>query len=271
MFDRLIVSEPDETGGRSRRNYFLVSAAVVGVLAVTAVVFSIFAEDISLGTDSFALTSLIVPVDMPPARPEPPRPRAPATTTPSASANQMPSRKVNMAPVDEPTKVPATTSTAPNTELSRPRYSPFVISDRDTGPSGVSRDTGPTSAGPGGGLSIQPQVAENKREIVEPPPARVPPRKETVVTRGVVNGQASYLPKPAYPAPALAVRAQGKVDVQVLIDEAGHVISAKAVSGNILFRDAAERAARNARFSPTTLSDVPVKVTGVIVFNFTLG
>jgi protein TonB len=86
---------------------------------------------------------------------------------------------------------------------------------------------------------------------------------------GVVNGLAQSLPKPNYPAAALAVNIQGKVDVQVLIDESGRVVSAKAVSGSPMLRQAAEVAARNARFSPTTLSNVPVKVTGVIVYNFT--
>ena len=65
------------------------------------------------------------------------------------------------------------------------------------------------------------------------------------------------------------MHAQGKVDVQVFIDETGRVLSANAVSGHPLLRNAAEQAARNARFTPTYLSKVPVKVTGVIVYNFT--
>ena len=85
---------------------------------------------------------------------------------------------------------------------------------------------------------------------------------------GVVNGQATSLPKPNYPPAALAANLQGSVSVQVLIDEAGRVISAKAVNGNGMLKSAAEQAARNARFSPTLLSKVPVKVTGFIVYNF---
>ena len=54
-----------------------------------------------------------------------------------------------------------------------------------------------------------------------------------------------------------------------MIDETGKVISAKAVSGHPLLRDAAERAARGAKFSPTYLSKQPVKVTGLIVYKFT--
>ena len=76
------------------------------------------------------------------------------------------------------------------------------------------------------------------------------------------------MPIPAYPLSARAVGAYGAVRVQVSIDENGKVTSAKAVSGHPLLRDAAERSARNAKFSPTYLSKVPVKVTGIIVYHF---
>ncbi len=76
------------------------------------------------------------------------------------------------------------------------------------------------------------------------------------------------MPAPAYPAAARAVKASGAVNVQVTIDEQGNVISASAVSGHPLLRAAAEDAARNAKFAPTSLSGIPVSVTGVLVYNF---
>jgi protein TonB len=57
--------------------------------------------------------------------------------------------------------------------------------------------------------------------------------------------------------------------VQVLIDETGNVVSAKAIDGHVFFKSEAERAARRAKFKPTLLSNHPVKVTGVIVYRFT--
>lgn len=89
------------------------------------------------------------------------------------------------------------------------------------------------------------------------------------ISGGVLNGKATDLPKPAYPAAARAVRASGAVNVQVTVDETGKVVSANAVSGHPLLRSAAEQAARNAKFAPTILSGKPVKVSGVIVYNFT--
>ncbi|HLM01147.1 MAG TPA: TonB family protein [Pyrinomonadaceae bacterium] len=88
------------------------------------------------------------------------------------------------------------------------------------------------------------------------------------VSAGVVNGKATSLPKPEYPPAAKAVRAGGSVNVEVTIDENGGVVSAKAVSGHPLLQSAAVAAARQAKFTPTRLAGKPVKVTGIIVYNF---
>ena len=66
------------------------------------------------------------------------------------------------------------------------------------------------------------------------------------------------------------IRVQGRVSVQVLIDEQGRVMSAKAVDGHPLLVAAAQQAALQARFKPTLLSQVPVKVSGVITYDFKL-
>ena len=85
---------------------------------------------------------------------------------------------------------------------------------------------------------------------------------------GVLNGKAISLPRPAYPPAAREVGASGAVTVQVLVDENGVVISATATSGHPLLRANAVEAARAAAFSPTTLNGEPVKVSGVITYNF---
>ena len=95
-----------------------------------------------------------------------------------------------------------------------------------------------------------------------------PPIPTKPISKGVVNGSAISLPKPEFPAAAKAVNASGAVNVQVLIDEGGSVVSANAVSGHPLLRQAAEQAALGAKFKPTLLSGQPVKVSGVIVYNF---
>lgn len=84
----------------------------------------------------------------------------------------------------------------------------------------------------------------------------------------ILNGSATLLSKPNYPAAARAVRATGAVQVQVTIDEDGDVLTANAISGHPLLRRASEKAARESRFTYTILEGQPVKIKGVIVYNF---
>ncbi len=98
--------------------------------------------------------------------------------------------------------------------------------------------------------------------------AQTAPTAVKQISAGVVNGKAITLVKPAYPAAARAVEAQGAVNVKVTIDEEGNVISAEAVSGHPLLQAAAVQAAQQSTFKPTFLSGQAVKVTGVIVYNF---
>ncbi|HVG35587.1 MAG TPA: energy transducer TonB, partial [Pyrinomonadaceae bacterium] len=88
------------------------------------------------------------------------------------------------------------------------------------------------------------------------------------LTGGPLNDKATSLPPPVYPAIAKAARASGPVSVKVLIDEEGKVMAAQAVSGHPLLQFAAVKAAREARFSRTLLNGKPVKVVGIIVYNF---
>src|SRR5262245_1059844 len=111
-----------------------------------------------------------------------------------------------------------------------------------------------------------------------PPPTSDPPAAATSaetpeklnVSGGVLQGNAIKKVQPPYPPIAKAARASGPVQVQITISEAGEVIEASVISGHALLRDAALQAARQWLFVPTELSGVPVKVQGILTFNFTL-
>jgi len=85
---------------------------------------------------------------------------------------------------------------------------------------------------------------------------------------GVLVGSATKRIEPEYPAQARQRGISGKVVVEVTIDEKGQVVSAIPVSGPDLLREAAVKAARRWKFTPTCLSGIPVRVTGEISFNF---
>lgn len=88
------------------------------------------------------------------------------------------------------------------------------------------------------------------------------------ITEGVLNGKALTLPQPTYPPLARAAHISGTVRVQVLIDEQGNVKSAHAIDGHPLLQSVCVAVAHQAKFSPTLLEGEPVKVTGVITYNF---
>lgn len=93
---------------------------------------------------------------------------------------------------------------------------------------------------------------------------------EQIVAGGVMNGMILKKPQPQYPSEAKRSRTQGTVVVQVIVDEKGLVVSAQAISGPPLLYGASEDAARRAKFGPTTLCGLPVKVSGVITYNYVL-
>jgi TonB family protein len=132
-----------------------------------------------------------------------------------------------------------------------------------------------TPAGGDGALSLirrekaePPPPAPSPTPKIEPAPAgKTGPSK---VSEGVLQGGAIKKVRPAYPELARKNRIGGLVQVQVLISEDGRVMEAFIVNGPPLLRSAAIEAARQWIFAPTTLSKVPVKVQGVLSFNFML-
>jgi Ca-activated chloride channel homolog len=126
---------------------------------------------------------------------------------------------------------------------------------------------GGIGSGSGGGNGNVSVMRLNQTQYFSPTSS--PPAKSTKpISGGVINGKATNLPKPVFPAAARAVNASGAVSIQVIVDENGNIVSASAVSGHPLLRQAAEKAARNAKFSPTMISGQPVKITGIITYNF---
>lgn len=83
-----------------------------------------------------------------------------------------------------------------------------------------------------------------------------------------ISSKAKSLPYPHYPAKARATRASGRVNVEIMVDESGKVISARALSGHQLLQNAAAEAAYRAEFSPTIVEGKPVKLKGSILYTF---
>ncbi|MBS1787997.1 MAG: TonB family protein [Acidobacteria bacterium] len=119
------------------------------------------------------------------------------------------------------------------------------------------------------------KVAYNNMIVAAPAPAMPASTPESYLRReavsgGVMKDVAVSKVQPAYPATAKAAKISGPVQVQVVIDEAGKVIEAKAIGGHPMLRAAAVQAAKQWTFKPTQLSGIPVKTQGVVTFSFAL-
>lgn len=263
MFTNLIESSSHAREFKRRGSFVLFTTTTYALLFIVAGVVSIYAYEARLEEPASEIT-MLGPVDIEPAQPEIIR----FTKAPPSGAKQGGNafvRKDPTAGVDVPQRAPDKASAAPNTNPPLPTGVPVKRGGDDLDPESIGPGT-TGGRGKGGGGIGKPQYVD----VETPPPAPIEKPKPKVVPRGVINGEALSLPKPSYPPIARQMRIEGTVNVQVLVDETGRVISAKALSGNPALVHAAQQAALNARFTPTILGDQAVKVSGVIVYNFVL-
>jgi len=265
MFNNLIESASHAKELKRRGSFLLITTATYAVLLVLAGVASIYAYDahLEVPTDELQITFVpLAPEPQPPQvtiRDTAPRPRD--TSSPDRPVT-VPERTVLLDSTSNPNNVPTTISTA--AQPIPPAPPGAVLSNRNVDPDvAVGSRTGvPLGSGSAPTVSVT--------EPPPPPPAPKPTPPAVLKISRVLNSQAIELPKPTYPPMARTIRLQGVVAVQVLIDENGKVISAKAVSGHPILVPEALRAALRARFSPTTIGDHAVKVSGVITYNFVM-
>src|SRR5262249_10184707 len=107
-------------------------------------------------------------------------------------------------------------------------------------------------------------------EEMPPPPqpaAKTASQEPQQVSEGGLRANAITRIKPIYPQSAKMMNAFGEVKVQIMISEAGRVISAKAISGHLALRNAAVDAAYKWVFKPITFNGVPTKAEGMLTFN----
>jgi len=262
MFNNLIESSSHAKEFKRRGSFLLFTTATYAVLILITGVISIYAYDAHLDAQSTEWEITFVPVLPEQAPPEQIR----NTIRPASNNETQPTRSMRTELIDStdnPNNPPKVIGTI---------ASPVPPAREDSIRAGINADPpAPAfSGGVRGGTGNTPVVTMPD----DPPPPAPNPipavPKLLKVSPGVLRSQAISLPKPAYPPMARQIRLSGAVNVQVLIDEGGRVISAKAVSGHPLLVLEAQKAAMQARFSPTMLGEQAVKVSGVITYNFVM-
>ncbi|CAN5645372.1 hypothetical protein BH20ACI3_BH20ACI3_33070 [soil metagenome] len=257
MFDNLVESSSHKGDLSRKGSFILVTVVVYAVLGAAFFVAGIYWYDAHLENQNLDLITLVAPVPVPP---QPKAEKPDEAPKPTKAEQNVDVRRELIADVSRtelvPKEISAKASDVP--PVRRGIVTQIGSSNSDA--------AAPVASGPGSGTGIV--AGPTKVDIAEPPPPPAPTPRRAPISGGVLNGKAISLPKPAYPPIARQAHASGTVVVQVTIDENGNVISARAVSGHPLLQAVSVGAARGARFSPTKLSGQPVKVTGVITYNF---
>jgi TonB family protein len=270
MFNNLIESDSHREELARKSRFFLGTLAFYALLFSVGGVASIYAYDAHLENQNLEIVTLLPPVEptAPAETPRNERPRPPDR----AQHDEGDVRQAFVASVETPTIRPDSVSNIKSDIPPVRNGIPTALGDvnRD----GVNvRPIGPEGTGEGSGVRVATAPARVEIETAPPAmptPTPTPVPKNVIISLGAVNGRMLNKPDLPYPPLAKTTGTQGTVTVQIVIDEKGKVVSARAVSGHPLLRPAAEQAAYQARFSPTLLSQQPVKASGTITFNFQL-
>lgn len=265
MFTNLIESSSHTDEFKRRGSFVLFTTVTYFLFFAIAGLASIYAYDARLEDQNNQEVVMLSPVDLPAPQPAPVVRNAARANDNSRGVSV---RENPMAGVNHPEIAPTTVSAKPNTNPPVPDGRPWVVGTGNSDPEGID---GPRSVGNGVGPATGGgQVSTVNLGTPPPAPPVEKPKPQIIRKSTLLNGEAISLPKPFYPPIAKQLRIQGSVNVQVVISESGKVISAKAVAGNPALVTAAQQAAMQARFSPTILGDQPVKVSGIITYNFIL-
>jgi protein TonB len=257
MFDNLVESGSHKQDVARKGSFILITLAVYAVLIVAAAIAGIMLASANIDQQNLDLVTLIapVPVTKVETKAETPKPEK------MNIEKNVDVRRELIADVTRTDLVPKTIS-AKASDV--PPVRKGVVTMVGTSNSNA---IAPLAPGSGTGNIISgPTTVQVKTDDAPPPPPKPTPRAP--ISGGVLNGKAVRLVQPQYPPIARSAHASGQVSVQITIDENGNVISAHAVSGHPLLQAAAVGAARASKFTPTKLSGQPVKVSGVIIYNF---
>jgi protein TonB len=254
MFENLVESTSHKDDISRKGSFILATTLIYLVLGVAFFVAGVYWYDNHLDQLELELTTLVAPVPVPQQK----EPEHKEEAKPQKVEQNVDVRRELIADVTRTELVPKEVSAKASDVPPVRRGVTTVTGTADT------NAAAPVAAGSGTGTVVMP----TKVEVSDAPPPPPPAAPRAPISGGVLNGKAISLPKPPYPQIAKQAHASGTVVVQVTIDENGGVISAHAVSGHPLLQAVCVAAARQARFSPTKLSGQPVKVTGVITYNF---
>jgi TonB family protein len=266
----------EESGGSGGKKKILIAA--VAVLALAALGYLGYAK---LGKSSTQPVS--TPRDSEQSAPAPApmsSPVAPSVSTPgraSSSTQGLASKTATAARVDKPsagvgdspvTRIAAIIAANSEPEMKQPDSAPIHVKSTTRAKTHAQAEE---SAPPlPSSLAVASANDHNLSSLMASASTNVPkPTLATVrISQGVSQGLLIKRVQPKYPQAALAVRAQGAVQIEATINKEGSVTNLKVLSGDPVLARAALEAVRQWRYKPYYLDGAPVEIQTQITVNF---
>jgi protein TonB len=229
------VLRPGDVKSRRRRLSVLPVSIAIHAIVLAVFLFSPWIVDGELPVVASPIEARYVPTVPPPPPPEPP----------SIATSRMPA-DVTKAPTSAPPDIAPETPVTPTNAVAY-------------------------SVGPGVTNSVSLIDGIGDRTEVAAPPAPPPPMPKFVRIGGAIREPKKLVHvAPIYPEIARVSRIEGKVTMEAILDATGRVESVRVLSSAPLLEDAAVRAVRQWRYTPTELNGVPVPVLMTITVVFSL-
>jgi len=267
----------EDSGGSGGNKKILIAA--VAVLALAAVGYLGYGK---LGKSSSQPVSM--PQDSGRPAPAPAQTSspvaAPSTSTPgrgSSSTQSLASKTATAARLDKPsagvgdspvTRIAAIIAANSEPEMKQPDSAPIHVKStaraKTHAQSEESAPLLPTPLGVGSANDKTLSGLMSSASTSVPKPALATVR----ISQGVSQGLLIKRVQPKYPPAALAVRAQGAVQIEATINKEGNVTNLKVLSGDPVLARAALEAVRQWRYKPYYLDGEPVEIQTQITVNF---
>jgi len=273
-FAALGEEEPSGSGGNKK-----ILIAAVAVLALAALGYFGYGklsksstQPVSAPQDSGQPAPAVAPMSSPLT--------APSTSTPGRASSATQSLVPKIAPAATPGKPSAGVGDAPVT-----RIAAIIAADSEPGPKqpdsapihvksttrakthAPAEESAPPLPSP---LAVASANDSNLSGLMSSTSSSVPkPSLATIrISQGVSQGLLIKRVQPKYPPAALAVRAQGAVQIEATINKEGNVTNLKVLSGDPVLSRAALEAVRQWRYKPYYLDGEPVEIQTQITVNF---
>ncbi len=262
----------EDSGGSGKKKILIAAVVVVAIAALGYVGYGKLnqarTQSANTAQDSRQSTPALAPMSSPVAAPSMSAADRPSSLTQSPGA-----KTATAAPLDKPS---ASVSNSPVIRIAanpepgtkQPDSAPIHVKSATRAKTqGQSEESAVPLPSP---LAIASANDPNLNGLMASASTSVPkPSLATVrISQGVSQGLVIKRVQPKYPPAALAVRAQGAVQIEATINKEGSVTNLKVLSGDPVLARAALDAVRQWRYKPYYLDGQPVEIETQITVNF---